>query len=306
MKLSGRTLAVLGTAVVAVLAVGTAAAMGVFTGDSVAAPSARASATASESASESASPSESVEPIDAPDDFCELMGQMLDLVNYEGADLTDTTATDDAALLAQLRDQLQVTMDLMSDVAAIEGRAATILDDRSVAAAFVASARTFEYIVTSYDEVMRDATTVDDYFTRIAEIGTDTRGEAILAAGQAASDEITAYVDQTCGIWLGGATAGETAAKVDVSTLGKEIATVFVDWISSEPYPLVTVVNGSYLVQGVAVAQVSEGVELEDQSGTGPTDWCVSVTYSGVPTASYRYSADEGLMEGTCASRAGA
>jgi hypothetical protein len=90
-------------------------------------------------------------------------------------------------------------------------------------------------------------------------------------------------------------------AKVDASTLGKELATFFVDWEEGDPLPVVTMTRGHYYLQDVRVATVSSRVEIVDQSVTGWDDWCVSVSYDDRADATYRYSAMGGLEEGTCA-----
>jgi len=95
--------------------------------------------------------------------------------------------------------------------------------------------------------------------------------------------------------------AEDSAAKADVSTLGKEVATYFVDGTTM---PTVTAPSGRYLVNGVDVGKQSANVVLAAKSGTGSTDWCVSVTNAkGDKTvAGAKYSAAGGLEVGsTCA-----
>ena len=92
--------------------------------------------------------------------------------------------------------------------------------------------------------------------------------------------------------------AADASAKADVSTLGKEIATWFVD--HDGPPPAVEAVGGAYYVDGVPVATVSANVELGTVTGSGPTDWCVWVTNPEGDLKDFRYSAAWGLDSGTC------
>lgn len=104
------------------------------------------------------------------------------------------------------------------------------------------------------------------------------------------------------------AKAEDSAAKADVSTLGKEIATYFVD---GTDMPTVGVDGGDpvhYLVNGVDVGKRSTNVVIDsidpaEGTAAAATIWCVSVSNpSGdvAKTAGYKYSAVGGLEEGTC------
>lgn len=92
--------------------------------------------------------------------------------------------------------------------------------------------------------------------------------------------------------------AADTSAKADVATLGKEIATWYVD--NDGPPPAVVTEAGHYYVDGVAVAPVSPNVTLGGQTGSGATDWCVWVTNPEGDVENFRYSAYGGLYPGTC------
>ena len=108
--------------------------------------------------------------------------------------------------------------------------------------------------------------------------------------------------------------ARDTAAKADVSTLGKEIATWFVDNTAA---PSVAIVSGKYQVGGADVGNPSTNVQLANY-GTGAavatltttgmtsTAWCVAVrdTTAGA-TAVFKYSAANGLQTGTCSAANG-
>ena len=95
----------------------------------------------------------------------------------------------------------------------------------------------------------------------------------------------------------------DTAAKADVSTLGKEIATYFVDWDGSTA---VTVGGGSgadWTVNGDSVGNSSKNVELGATANLDDDQtWCVSVTNDkgDKAVAGYMYSAEGGLEEGQC------
>jgi len=103
--------------------------------------------------------------------------------------------------------------------------------------------------------------------------------------------------------------AEDAAAKADVATLGKEVATWWVDGTGG------VVVAGGGTAGGVAytlggatgVGNSSKNVALGAQTAQAnqtATHWCVSVTNaqgSAKGIAGYKYSADGGLQEGVCA-----
>lgn len=92
--------------------------------------------------------------------------------------------------------------------------------------------------------------------------------------------------------------AEDASAKADVSTLGKEIATWYVDHEGGPP--AVTVSGGEYSVDHVVVGEVSANVELGGITGTGATDWCVWVTNPQGDLKDYQYSASGGPEPGIC------
>ena len=107
--------------------------------------------------------------------------------------------------------------------------------------------------------------------------------------------------------------ARDTAAKADVSTLGKEIATYFIDNTSA---PSVAVASGRYQVNGADAGKQSSGIGLITgygattttgasltTTGMTATTWCVAVkdTVGSSPTV-YKYSAQNGLETGNCTS----
>ena len=101
--------------------------------------------------------------------------------------------------------------------------------------------------------------------------------------------------------------AQDSAAKADVSTLGKEIATYYVDGTTA---PTVGGGNGSdWTVAGTSVGNSSANVVLTSDAAdiVSATNWCVSVKngegdVSDVDDggAGYKYSAAGGLEEGQC------
>lgn len=95
--------------------------------------------------------------------------------------------------------------------------------------------------------------------------------------------------------------AEDSAAKADVSTLGKEVATYFVDGTTM---PSVTATGGRYKVNNVDVGKQSANVALSTLTAAGggsSTNWCVSVyNPKGDKTVNgAKYSAAGGLVVGS-------
>ncbi|GAB3675111.1 type II secretion system protein [Angustibacter aerolatus] len=97
------------------------------------------------------------------------------------------------------------------------------------------------------------------------------------------------------------AKAQDTATKADVSTLGKEIATYFVDGTG---VPTIAITAGRYVVNGTDAGKVSKGVVSAQIVSTGMTQkaWCVGLTNPNGSQKDYEYSAQNGLEAGTCTS----
>jgi prepilin-type N-terminal cleavage/methylation domain-containing protein len=99
----------------------------------------------------------------------------------------------------------------------------------------------------------------------------------------------------------------DTAAKADVSTIGKEIATFYVDAPSTGNLA-VAITSGRYTLSGTGVTtadlgKASTNVALHSSTVvTNAETWCVAVTNSKGDKAvtGYKYSALNGLEEGTC------
>jgi prepilin-type N-terminal cleavage/methylation domain-containing protein len=106
------------------------------------------------------------------------------------------------------------------------------------------------------------------------------------------------------------AKARDTATKADVSTLGKEIATYFVDGTgvltiaqTGGAGGTVTITDAGTYTSGAL--KMSDGTTL--QTGTAgftasPTSstWCVGLTNSNGSTKTWKYSASGGLASGSC------
>ncbi|MEI2717741.1 MAG: prepilin-type N-terminal cleavage/methylation domain-containing protein [Candidatus Nanopelagicales bacterium] len=95
------------------------------------------------------------------------------------------------------------------------------------------------------------------------------------------------------------AKARDTATQADVSTVGKEIATYYVDNVGAPP--VVTVAAGELRLDGVKVGNASDGTAFGNQTGLTSTTWCVSLTNPEGDTPTYRYSSAGGLEAGACA-----
>jgi prepilin-type N-terminal cleavage/methylation domain-containing protein len=115
--------------------------------------------------------------------------------------------------------------------------------------------------------------------------------------------------------------AQDATAKADISTLGKEIATYYVDGTGASATPMaITSVGGRYLLNVAAVGseavitnrdlgKVSGSNVLFNQFYTDDRSWCVSLTNNQGDKAKapggYKYSALGGLATGVCTSSAG-
>ncbi|WP_062311669.1 type II secretion system protein [Demequina rhizosphaerae] len=99
--------------------------------------------------------------------------------------------------------------------------------------------------------------------------------------------------------------AEDSAAKADVSTLGKEIATYFVD--NDDETFTIADGTGRYVMSGGDITgtqdlgKVSKNVELTDLDVTDSQTWCVEVTNDQGDKQVFSYSSASGLYDGTCA-----
>ena len=97
--------------------------------------------------------------------------------------------------------------------------------------------------------------------------------------------------------------AQDSAAKADVSTIGKEVATYYVDGTAA---PVVTQSTaGRYLIGTDDIGKASKNVALTLTLGAtgsfvGATKWCVDVTNTEGSQKTFKYSARGGLSNGLC------
>lgn len=115
------------------------------------------------------------------------------------------------------------------------------------------------------------------------------------------------------------AKAADTAAKADVSKIGKEVATLFVDTVDPTTVRISqvgTAPNQNYQLEwGTGETQnlgpVSDGVGLVTTTlsadpavtgggGIGRENWCVAVSHEGGQIGEWQYTASGGMGEGDC------
>ena len=96
--------------------------------------------------------------------------------------------------------------------------------------------------------------------------------------------------------------AGDTSAKADVTTIGKNIASYYVDGGSTLS---VTSTGLTYSIKDSASAEVDKGALSKGNSitvkskGTSDQSWCVAVT-NATSLNTWSYSADGGLAQTDC------
>ena len=316
MAMSRGTLAVLGTTLVSVVAVGAAVGVSMLVGTP---DGGRGANTA------------------LSDDFCTLMGQMMEYgvsgrAPLGGNALTiDTTAGNELVALALLHAEGKQIVASAGSLAAIARHAADIVTDPALASAFEASAESLDLSGEVFGPIARDAESADAYLGQIAAAAQDPQILAVAAAGEEANATIIAYVGSACGISLDGEaiaatdptaevpgpTPGATesiapdtaeatvAAKADASQIGEALTDMFADWVEGDPMPTVDLVDGFYSVDSgtgswSGFSAASDTSAIADDFIEGPTNWCVSVTVAGPPSVTYSYSAGFGLAEGIC------
>ena len=100
--------------------------------------------------------------------------------------------------------------------------------------------------------------------------------------------------------------AEDSAAKADVSTIGKEIATWLVDAKAGETATIAGGGGSAYTLNGDSIGNSSNNVVFGGVTVTAPsTDWCVSVTNPEGDKATsaeggFSYSAEKGLQNEAC------
>lgn len=309
-------MAVLGTSLVAALAVGIAVGVHALTDDSTVVAAASPSVAAASGG-----------------DFCTLMTQLVALGIDGKAPFDDTTSTismdgtNDTAALDAIHAEGQKLIDSSAKVSALETRAATVVADPAIAAAFGDSAKLFDWAGSVYGPMERDATSTGAFFSAAMGAALDPKAAAITTAGDTANATITAYVQTTCGIDLGGTAtsasptpsltsgtvnfAGDepdpaVAAQTDAKSIGEKLNAIFATWTTGDPLPTVDFSGGMFTVASAtgsisAFSASSSNSAIADEFINGPTDWCVSVEVAGPPSATYNYSSASGFSQGTCA-----
>ena len=101
--------------------------------------------------------------------------------------------------------------------------------------------------------------------------------------------------------------AQDSAAKADVSTLGKEVATYYVDNAVAPAINTSTVAGRYTLIDSTTtpatnqdLGKVSNNVTLGTTNFVDATHWCVDVTNSQGDKKTFKYSAKSGLSAGAC------
>src|SRR4051794_38884525 len=89
--------------------------------------------------------------------------------------------------------------------------------------------------------------------------------------------------------------AQDSAAKADVSPIGKEVATYYVDNTAA---PTVAQAAGRWTLAGGDIGKVSQNVTLLSQHFTNSTSWCVAVQNLQGSVQKFKYSAANGLVGG--------
>jgi type IV pilus assembly protein PilA len=100
------------------------------------------------------------------------------------------------------------------------------------------------------------------------------------------------------------AKAMDTSTKSDVSRLGKEIATFWVDGAGTVALDFTTVPGSVVVTNGattVTTLLLSKGTAGSTSTGMNSSSgWCVSLKNAGGLTKDYQYSAASGLQSGAC------
>ena len=94
--------------------------------------------------------------------------------------------------------------------------------------------------------------------------------------------------------------AQDSATKADASTVGKELATYFVDNTTVPAIVQTATAEGRYTIAAADVGAASANVILGTEVVTSATVWCVPFTNSSSGTKTFVYSAAGGLQTGTC------
>jgi len=102
------------------------------------------------------------------------------------------------------------------------------------------------------------------------------------------------------------AKARDTSTKADISTIGKELATYYVEPNATATVAVAQVaIGGDVTVTGtgyLATIRVSNGTDVTDASfaATADATWCVEATNTNGAVKTYHYGAASGLLAGAC------
>jgi prepilin-type N-terminal cleavage/methylation domain-containing protein len=91
--------------------------------------------------------------------------------------------------------------------------------------------------------------------------------------------------------------AHDSAAKADASTLGKELATYYVDHTAA---PTLAIAAGHYVLAGDDLGPASANISIGSTDFVDATHWCVDVTNPSGRVQTFKYSALGGLGSGSC------
>jgi type IV pilus assembly protein PilA len=102
------------------------------------------------------------------------------------------------------------------------------------------------------------------------------------------------------------ASAHDASTKADVNTLGKEVATYFVDGTGATSLSLTALPGHVVITDGVntTTVRLTNGSAAPSTGGysnlNDPYNWCVSLSDPQGRLKDFRYSAQAGLETGTC------
>jgi prepilin-type N-terminal cleavage/methylation domain-containing protein len=91
--------------------------------------------------------------------------------------------------------------------------------------------------------------------------------------------------------------AHDSAARADATTLGKEIATYYVDHTVA---PSLLLAAGHYVLAGDDIGPASGSVAIGSTDFVDATHWCIDVVNAQGQVQTFKYSATGGLSAGGC------
>jgi len=100
--------------------------------------------------------------------------------------------------------------------------------------------------------------------------------------------------------------ARDTSTKADISTIGKEVATYYIEPAATPALAATQTAAGADVVlkdgaTTLATIKVSNGSTLVSAGTfTSDTNWCVDMTNPDGKVKGYKYTAQQGLLAGAC------